>query len=188
MKRRIYIYQENLNEELIQFFSSLGDNITTENIKDDIITLFDNDYFNEEPIDFESFQMLLIDDFDSLVTIFIEPYIEERFELGNSIREFIKELPHNVYFFDDVITYVVLKNNEKLKKEIKNYISTKASNEVIHTVREFIENNMNSSVSAKKLYMHRNTLNYRIDNFIEATKVNVKTFTGANAMYMLYNY
>jgi hypothetical protein len=188
MKRRVYIYQENLNKELIQFFSSLGDNIKIESIENDVITLFDNDYFNEEPIDLESFQMLLIEDFDSMVTILIEPYLEEDFELGNSLKGFIKELPHNVYFFDDVITYIVLKNNEELKTEIKRYLSTKASNEVIHTVREFIENNMNSSVSAKKLYMHRNTLNYRIDNFIEATKINVKTFKGANAIYMLYKY
>ncbi len=47
---------------------------------------------------------------------------------------------------------------------------------------------MNSSSTSKKLYMHRNTLNYRIDNFIEATKINVKTFKGANAVYLLYKY
>ena len=188
MKRRVYVYQENLAEELKLFFGEISKNINIESIENDIITLFDDDYYNEEPVDLESFQMLLVEDFDSMVTILIEPYLEDDFELGDSIKEFIKELPHNVYFLEDIITYVVLKDNKELKTKIKEYISSHVNNEVIHTVREFIENNMNSSVSAKKLYMHRNTLNYRVDNFIEATHINVKTFKGANAIYMLYKY
>ncbi len=188
MKRRVYIYQENLNEELLSFFESLNDNITIESVEEDVITLIDSDYFNEEPIDLESFQMLLIEDFDSMVTIVIEPYLKEDFELGDYIRPFISKLPHNVYYFEDLITYIVLKANEELKVKVKEYILSKVNAEVIHTVREFIENNMNSSLSAKKLFMHRNTLNYRIDNFIESTNINVRTFKGANAVYMLYKY
>lgn len=188
MKRRIYIYQEHLNEELILFFQELNENIMIESIENNCITLIDQDYYNEEPLDLESYHMLLVEDFDGEVTVFIEPYLEEDFPIGTSIKEFISELPHNVYYFEDVITYIVLKNNHELKNEIKEYIATKINTEVLHTVREFIENNMNSSVSAKKLFMHRNTLNYRIDNFIESTHINVKNFKGANAIYMLYNY
>ncbi len=188
MKRRVYIYQENISEELTLFFSSINDNIIIESIKDDVITIKDTDYYNEEPVDLESFQQLLVEDFDSMVTVVIEPYLEEDFLIGDLLPSFIKELPHNAYFFEDLITYVVLKDNKELKEAIKKYISTKANDEVIHTVKEFIENNMNSSVSAKKLFMHRNTLNYRVDNFIESTHINVKTFKGANAFYMLYKY
>ena len=188
MKRRVYVYQKNLNEELIHFFQELNNNISIESIENDIITLIDSDYYNEEPIDLESYHMLLVDDFDSEVTIFIEPYLEIEFPLGDKIKEFIHLLPHNVYYFEDVITYIVLKNNEELKKQVRDYILSHVKEEVLHTVREFIENNMNSSLSAKKLFMHRNTLNYRIDNFIESTHINVKTFKGANAIYMLYKY
>jgi len=188
MKRKIYVYQKNLNEELLLFFKELNNNIKIETFEDDIITLIDKDYYNEEPIDLESYYLLLVDDFDSEVTIFIEPYLKDFFPLGEEIKEFIHLLPHNVYYFEDVITYIVLKNNEMLKQRIKEYILSNVKEEVLHTVREFIENNMNSSLSAKKLYMHRNTLNYRIDNFIESTHINVKTFKGANAIYMLYKY
>ncbi len=188
MKRRVYVYQPNLSKELELFFSNINDNIAIENIEDDVITIIDKDYYNLEPIDLESFQVLLVEDFEGMVTILIEPYLEEDFILGDDLKEFIKELPHNVYFFEDVITYIVLKDNKKLKQQVINFINSKVNNEVIHTVREFIDNNMNSSLSAKKLFMHRNTLNYRIDNFIEATNINVKTFKGANAIYMLYKY
>ena len=188
MKRRVYIYEANFNEELIHVFESIGDNIVIESVKDDVITLLDTDYYNPEPIDLEAFQMLLVDDFGGDVTTIIEPYIEDDFSLGEDLKGFIKDLPHGVYYFEDVVTYVVLKNNQELKKKITDFILSVSNQEVVHTVREFIENNMNSSVSAKKLYMHRNTLNYRIENFIEATHINVKTFKGANAIYMLFKY
>lgn len=188
MKRRIYVYQNELNDELELIFSQIGNHISIESIDDDVITLLDEDYFNEEPVDLEEFYVLLVDDFGSEVTVMIEPYLEEEFTLQQSIVSFIKKIPYGVYDFEDIISYAVLKDEKNLKQELINYIKSKVNNEVIHTVREFIENNMNSSVSAKKLYMHRNTLNYRIDNFIEATKINVKTFKGANAIYMLFKY
>ena len=97
-------------------------------------------------------------------------------------------MPLLTLFFDDIITYAVLQQNKELKNMIREFLLSVSNSDVIHTVREFIENNMNSSLSAKKLFMHRNTLNYRIDNFIEATHINVKTFKGANAIYMLYKF
>jgi len=188
MKRLVYIYQKEKNEELVTLFNSLSDNISVENNDDDILTVLDNDYYNPEPIDLVSFQELIQEDFGGEVTIFIEPYQKEEFVLGESIKTFVKELPFGVYFLEDIVTHVVLKSNDDLKQKLKEYISSKVSSEVIHTVREFIENNMNSSQSAKKLFMHRNTLNYRVDNFIDVTHINVKTFKGANAIYMLYKY
>ena len=188
MKRRVYIYQKNISPEIAEIFGSFGDNIVVEHVNDDHITVLDNDYYNPEPIDIVAFQELIQEDFGGEVCIFIEPYMEEDFELGTDFLNFMDHVPYGVYFFEDLITYVVLKNDKELKNKIINYITKKSSSEVIHTVREFIENNMNSSMSAKKLFMHRNTLNYRIDNFIEATNINVKTFKGANAIYMLYKF
>lgn len=188
MKRAIYIYQANMSPELIAIFEHMNDMVHIEKVEDDVITVVDMDYFNEEPIDFEEIFLLLVQDFDGDITFLIEPYLEESFTLSEELKTFMKTLPHNLYYFEDMITYAVIRNNEPLKQLIKQYISRKVNPEVIHTVREFISNNMNSSVSAKKLFMHRNTLNYRIDNFIEATNINVKTFKGANAIYMLYKF
>ena len=188
MKRRVYIYQENVSSELIELFNSFGEQIKVESVQDDMIIVLDTDYFNPEPVDLSAFQELIQEDFGGEVIIFVEPYMERDFVLGNAIKDFVPELPYGVFFFDDVITYAVLKQNQKLKQDIREFILSVTNSEVIHTVREFIENNMNSSLSAKKLYMHRNTLNYRVENFIESTHINVKTFKGANAVYMLYKF
>lgn len=188
MKRRVYIYQENMSEEIIELFESLGASFVIESVEDDVITLLDTDYFNPEPVNLGEFSELILEDFDRNITLFLEPYIDKEFELGKDIKSFIKELPSGVYYFEDIVAYSVVRNNIELKNKILDYINKDVSSEVVHTVLEFIENNMNSSSTSKKLYMHRNTLNYRVDNFIEATKINVKTFKGANAVYLLYKY
>jgi hypothetical protein len=188
MNRRIYIYHPALPEEIGQIFEALNDKIHIERQTDSMIVLFDEDYYNEEPIDLEEFYLLLIEDFEQQFTMFLEPYMDKEFDLANEIEAFLPSLPPSLYYFEDIITYAVLLQNSNLKQQIKTYLLTVTNAEVIHTVREFIENNMNSSLSAKKLYMHRNTLNYRIDNFIDASHINVKTFKGANAIYMLYKY
>jgi len=188
MKRRVYIYQEDMSEEIIELFKSLGSSFNIESVVDDVITLLDNDYFNPEPVNLGEFSELILEDFDSNITMFLEPFIDHKFELGKDIKFFIKDFPSGVYYFEDIVAYSVVRNNIDLKNKILEYINKDVSSEVVHTVLEFIENNMNSSSTSKKLFMHRNTLNYRVDNFIEATKINVKTFKGANAVYLLYKY
>lgn len=188
MFRRIYIYQDELVDEFITVLSSINDNIHVESVDDNVITLYDEDYYNEEPLDIDELYMLLVDDFNTPFTMILEPYSNTSFPLQEECKSFIKNLPHRILEFEDVIVYAVLYQNDAMKQAVKDYIQSQINADVIHTVREFIANNMNSSVSAKKLYMHRNTLNYRIDNFIEATHINVKTFKGANAIYMLYQF
>ena len=118
MKRKLYIYQENINPEIAEIFSSFGDTITIESIEENMITVLDSDYYNEEPIDIYSFQELIQDDFGREVSIFIEPYVSEGFSLGLDLKEFLKEVPYGVYQFEDIITHVVLKDNKELKLKI----------------------------------------------------------------------
>ncbi|MER2142109.1 MAG: helix-turn-helix domain-containing protein, partial [Priestia megaterium] len=44
--------------------------------------------------------------------------------------------------------------------------------------------NLNVSLAAKKLYMHRNSLQYRIEKFIDRTHLDIKHFTGAVSAYL----
>lgn len=68
-----------------------------------------------------------------------------------------------------------------------------ADPEMINTAEEFLENNLNVSETARKLYMHRNTLTYRLDKIERATGLNIKNFSDAvtfrlsNLLYKLIN-
>jgi len=57
--------------------------------------------------------------------------------------------------------------------------------ELIHTVKIYIESNSNASSASKKLYIHRNSLQYRIDKFIEKTGLDIRTFQHALTAYLI---
>jgi DNA-binding PucR family transcriptional regulator len=56
--------------------------------------------------------------------------------------------------------------------------------ELFSTVKVFLENNMNASVTAKKLFIHRNTLQYRLDKFTEKTGIPLKEFYSTFTVYL----
>ena len=51
--------------------------------------------------------------------------------------------------------------------------------EMINTAEEFLENSLNVSETARKLYLHRNTLTYRLDKIEKATGLNIRKFSDA---------
>ncbi|MBS4193535.1 PucR family transcriptional regulator [Lederbergia citri] len=56
--------------------------------------------------------------------------------------------------------------------------------ELAETIKVYIENQSNATLTAKQLFMHRNSLQYRIDKFIEKTGIDIKTFHGAFFAYL----
>lgn len=56
--------------------------------------------------------------------------------------------------------------------------------DMLKTIKTYLETNLNVSLTAKKLYIHRNTLQYRLDKFVEKTGMNLKSFQGALTIYL----
>ena len=63
-----------------------------------------------------------------------------------------------------------------LDKEAKSIF---ADDEMINTAEEFLENSLNVSETSRKLYLHRNTLMYRLDKIERATGLNIRKFSDA---------
>lgn len=54
-----------------------------------------------------------------------------------------------------------------------------SDDEMINTAEEFLENSLNVSETARKLYLHRNTLTYRLDKIERGTGLNIRKFSDA---------
>ena len=57
--------------------------------------------------------------------------------------------------------------------------------ESISTVLSFFENNLNISETSKKIFMHRNTLIYRLDKINKLTGLDIRKFDDAMTMHVL---
>lgn len=78
------------------------------------------------------------------------------------------------YYIERFIYKIPEKDITDLKLQLWNI-----SDELYQTLEVFFAENLNMSEAAKKLYIHRNTLQYRLDKIKLQTGLDVKTFTDA---------
>lgn len=60
-----------------------------------------------------------------------------------------------------------------------------ADEEMVNTAEEFLQNSLNVSETSRNLYMHRNTLLYRLDKIEKATGLNIRLFPDAVSFRVL---
>ncbi|WHY01998.1 helix-turn-helix domain-containing protein [Neobacillus sp. DY30] len=116
-------------------------------------------------------------------------YLRSHFQQEKEYFEFAKEKLEgtNILTFEKVFpAFVAFNLPEYMKEKIKMELSSVFSEdpELYTTIKIFLENNLNASLTAKKLYIHRNTLQYRIDKFIDKTGVQLKDFYGAFTVFL----
>jgi DNA-binding PucR family transcriptional regulator len=100
------------------------------------------------------------------------------------VRQFTKK---KIYKGEELLPYLLLhETNPATLKQIteetlKNVIHDR---DLIQSIKVYLDCNMNVSLAAKKLYLHRNTLQYRVDKFIEKTGIDIKHFGNAVSIYL----
>lgn len=69
------------------------------------------------------------------------------------------------------------------QKEIQMLTKNALNDTLIQTLRFFLENNLNGLETANQMFIHRNTLNYRIQQIHERIGIDPRTFYGAMYFY-----
>ncbi|MFW6299164.1 MAG: helix-turn-helix domain-containing protein [Bacillota bacterium] len=69
---------------------------------------------------------------------------------------------------------------------LKDRLNTLLSQTDITTVLALANANMNISTAAKRLFIHRNTMLYRLEHITRVSGIDVKTFKGLFILYSLY--
>ncbi len=113
------------------------------------------------------------------------------YELNLSYEEALKaaeigtlfELPHSCYCYDELGIHRLIFEMQPatciqfLKETLgSEFFRDRNGPELLSTMRAFLDNNMNISEASKALYIHRNTLRYRMDNFKELTGLDAANF------------
>lgn len=96
-----------------------------------------------------------------------------------------KALPLNL---DVIVSLMTRSQREKIISgyDMKSLASVFEDNELMNTVYGYLNNGMNISRTARALYMHRNTLNYRVKAVIKRTGLDIRSFDMAVTFKILH--
>ena len=71
------------------------------------------------------------------------------------------------------------KQREIRQQALRNRTYGKLSDEMLETVRVFFQNDLNLTAASRQLFIHRNTLNYRLDKIRKETGLDLRLFRDA---------
>lgn len=92
---------------------------------------------------------------------------EVRFYRDFTVARLLNELPKNK--LDEVISTLLSEEGKRIFDD----------EEMVLTARVLMENDLNISEASRALFMHRNTLTYRLDKIEKATNLDIRKFSDA---------
>ncbi|WP_010283553.1 PucR family transcriptional regulator [Bacillus timonensis] len=148
-----------------------------------------------EDVIYEEITVTLTSDFYTDMSLFIgqtHPLSDNLSSFYKNERVWFQKGMHflhkqKVYRLHDIMPFLLLERMDiDFRKQLKNVIPEDLQNdqELLETIKVFFESDLNVSNAAKRLYMHRNSLQYRIEKFIEKTGIDIKHFHGAFTTYL----
>ncbi len=138
--------------------------------------------FEEENYE-EVFKNLSIDFFLSIRTL--ETEIKLSGDLVDDAVSILEGMDEGSYKVEDILEKAIISGNTKVKTDYKKYYEAKISKELIETALVYIKSSSLMD-AAKSLYIHRNTLNYRIETIKKVTSLDLKSFKSRFALYGLF--
>lgn len=99
-------------------------------------------------------------------------------------RDFLLNTFCKVYDVSDLINYcLITKGNENYIDEFFVYLST-LDEELLKSTYMYLDNNLNVLKTAKDLFIHRNTLNYRLNKIEFVTGLNIRNINSVCILHL----
>ena len=129
------------------------------------------------------FHPLLLSDFGDSITFLVS--YENTILSQYALRFAAKNFPSRINNISDIYLYTITKNDLSIHNYL-NKIFESLNYDLMQTGLTFILSGLNATLAAKRLYIHRNTFNYRLNKFIEQTSLDIRDFDNALLLY-IYN-
>ncbi len=183
-----------LFQEAIQSLFPLPVTLLWENPQLGVI-IIERSNLHKEPYLFNEVTQTLMSDFYIRLSLFIgsaanrlEEASTRYFREQSAFRLMQQGFPgQDVYFIHEALPFLVMKQaGEDVKLGFRELILSAVEDDenLLDTVKAYLEANMNLSLTAKNQFMHRNTVQYRLDKFMEKTGIDLKEFSGAVTTYL----
>ena len=182
--RKAYIFFKGNNQNEIISVLEVYEEYRVKQIEENYLEITITDDFDVETIK-KARDFVMVELFQDF-TAFASP-LNFDFPIED-ILDILPELNKGIYLIENLIYELVKHSKTELISKLRSYYYNRFSPETIETILGFIDQDLNATKTSKALYMHRNTLNYRLDNFIKKTEIDVRKFSGALAIYLLFRY
>ena len=152
-------------------------------IDDDLLIAQDS---KEKSFSWQEFINSTNSEFLSNLKLYESNYFNDLKALKTNLKTiFKKDVFKETYNNDITLLYGHIRSylNEDLKKEV--FKSLYNDKEFLKSIKIYLHNNQNTSLSAKQANLHRNTIINRINKFEKITGYNLKNYQEAVFIYLL---
>ena len=178
MNATLYLYLKTPNPLLSSFLEGLYGPLSKH---EGLISL---PHLEEEGFTGEALLELIISDFDVtlslLETVPDHPYDEALLE------DMMAHVPKGYYDLETLFLTITKRSNT-LEARLKQTLAHLLTHELIQTLLAFAAHQMNVSVTAKALYMHRNTMHYRLSSVHKKTALSPYRFETLALFYRFFH-
>lgn len=163
-------------ERTIYLFKTLLKNNFKADFVNDELTFLTLNKESDLAVIYSSF-LAIKEDFDSSIKILILPL------LNRSLFEYINKVNTG----EIKTLFEIIEIDKEIYKKLF-YLINDINEEVLKTVKCYIEENKSPLNSSLRLFCHRNTVSYRIKVFEKKTKINLDSFFNEIFAYYLIKY
>ncbi|MDM8533271.1 helix-turn-helix domain-containing protein [Clostridiaceae bacterium HSG29] len=138
-------------------------------------------------------------DISKNIKLLVGSKVDELYDINSSLKDIYNILKliekfnivKDIYFYEDFLIPLLIgstrkdlliqlndENNKKYDKIFKN-------KDLIYTAKNFFKNNLNITETSEKIFVHRNTLIYRINKIKEISGFDLKLFEDAMRFYII---
>jgi len=148
----------------------------------------------DERISYEQIIDILMSDLNGTIHFYVGAYMDDLYNVSDYYTSIIQgaksvfaHTSKSVITYAEAVPFMLV---NQMEDSFKSLLATTVLNEFadeedfLHMLQTFIRCNLNITLTAKELYMHRNTLQYRLDKFREKTGLDVREFHQAFTVYL----
>jgi sugar diacid utilization regulator len=159
--------------------------------KEGVVIEKDKQYLEDE--EFASLAQALQTDFYFTTTFYIGKEVQVNHDIPTIFSQerslFLKGISlmpaHRILSLDTILPNLLINRLQEEELELFKqwFFIFEEDKELLLTIKTFIENNGHSTNAAKQLFIHRNTLQYRLDKFTEKTGFHLNDY---NSFFIAY--
>ncbi|GAB3802981.1 PucR family transcriptional regulator [Virgibacillus kimchii] len=148
----------------------------------------------DERISYEQIIDILMSDLNGAIHFYVGAYMDDLYNVKDYYTSIIQGAKSvfaytskSVITYAEAVPFMLMDQTEgSFKQLLASTILKEFADEedFLHMLQTFIGCNLNITLTAKELYMHRNTLQYRLDKFQEKTGMDVREFHQAFTVYL----